>query len=93
MVKDVTNSFSERIIKPLTPNIDKIKNEGISFNNFWVNPTCSPTRAAMITGKYGYSTGVKWVSDKLPNSETVLQEYINLETNNTYTTAVVGNGL
>ncbi|WP_211224962.1 hypothetical protein [Psychroserpens burtonensis] len=38
--------------KPKT-NIDAIRNNGISFSNFWSNPTCTPTRASIITGKYG----------------------------------------
>lgn len=90
MGKDATNGFTEGNIKPTTPTIDNIKNTGLSFTNFWVAPTCSPTRAATITGKYGYSTGVKWAGDVLSNSETVLQKYINVQTNNKYATAVVG---
>lgn len=90
MGKDATNGFSEGSIKPKTPTIDNIKNAGLSFTNFWVAPTCSPTRAATITGKYGYRTGVKWAGDVLSNSETVLQKYINQQTGNKYATAVVG---
>jgi arylsulfatase A-like enzyme len=90
MGKDATNGFSEGSIKPTTPTIDNIKNTGLSFTNFWVAPTCSPTRAATITGKYGYSTGVKWAGDVLSNSETVLQKYINDQTSNKYATAIVG---
>lgn len=90
MGKDATNGFSEGIIKPKTPTIDNIKNTGLSFTNFWVSPTCSPTRSATITGKYGYRTGVKWAGDVLSNSETVLQKYINTQTNNKYATAVIG---
>lgn len=88
--KDAINGFSEGIIKPNTPNIDAIRNAGLSFTNFWSYPTCSPTRASIITGKYGYRTGVKWASDELDISETVLQKYINDETNTKYSTAVVG---
>lgn len=90
MGKDATNGFSEGSIKPTTPTIDNIKNTGLSFTNFWVAPTCSPTRAATITGKYGYRTNVKWAGDVLSNSETVLQKYINQQTNNKYATAVIG---
>ena len=90
MGKDAINGFSEGSIKPKTPTIDNIKNTGLSFTNFWVNPTCSPTRAATITGKYGYRTGVKWAGDILSNSETVLQKYINTQTGNKYATAVIG---
>lgn len=90
MGKDATQGFTEGSIKPSTPNLDMIKNEGLVFNNFWVYPTCSPTRASIITGKYGYRTGVKWASDELSQSEKILQKYISEETDNAYSTAVVG---
>lgn len=63
--KDAINGFQEGTIKPTTPNIDAIRNTGLLFSNFWVNPTCTPTRSAIITGKYGYHTGVKGVGDEL----------------------------
>ncbi|MEM1321111.1 MAG: sulfatase-like hydrolase/transferase [Bacteroidota bacterium] len=90
MGKDATSGFSEGNIKPNTPNLDKIRNEGLVFNNFWVNPTCSPTRAAIITGKYGYRTGVKWANDELSSTETTLQQYIDEQTNDAYATAIIG---
>ncbi len=90
MGKDATQGFLEGSIKPNTPNIDKFKNEGVVFNNFWVNPTCSPTRASIITGKYGYRTGVKWANDALASSEKILQKYIEEESSKAYATAVVG---
>lgn len=88
--KDAISNFSEGIIKPNTTNIDVIRNNGISFSNFWSNPTCTPTRASIITGKYGYRTGLKSVGDELSISETTLQEYINTQTNNKYASAIVG---
>ncbi|MBK8705032.1 MAG: sulfatase-like hydrolase/transferase [Saprospiraceae bacterium] len=88
--KDAINGYQEGSIKPNTPIIDAIRNNGLLFSNFWVNPTCTPTRASIITGKYGYHTGVKGVGDVLSSSETVVQKYINDKTNNKYATAVVG---
>ena len=90
MGKDATAGFSEGIIKPNTPNINSIRNEGISFNNFWVYPTCSPTRASIITGKYGFRTNVNWANDILSDSEIILQSYINQQTNNAYDTSIIG---
>ncbi len=88
--KDAINGYQEGSIKPNTPNIDVIRNNGLMFTNFWVNPTCTPTRSSIITGKYGFRTGVKGVGDVLNSSETVIQKYINDNTNNKYATAVVG---
>ena len=90
MSKDATSGFSEGVMKPNTPNINGIKNAGITFNNFWVYPTCSPTRASIITGKYGFRTNVNWAGDILSSSETILQSYINQQTNNAYNTSLVG---
>ncbi|MDE3741296.1 sulfatase-like hydrolase/transferase [Maribacter polysaccharolyticus] len=90
MGKDALAGYTEGTIKPHTPNIDSIGKEGLSFNNFWTYPTCSPTRASMITGKYGYRTNVRWANQKLSESEILLQKYINKNTDNSYATAVVG---
>jgi len=88
--KDAINGYSEGSIKPNTPNLDDIRNNGITFNNLWVYPTCSPTRASIITGKYGYRTNVKWAGDVLSNSENILHNKIKTETNSKYATAVIG---
>jgi len=65
-------------------------NTGIRFDNLWVNPTCSPTRASIITGKYGSNTGVFAVGNVLTSEHTILQAYINEQTDNAYGTAVIG---
>lgn len=90
MGKDATTGFSEGSLKPNTPNINNFINSGITFSNCWVYPTCSPTRASIITGKYGYRTGVKWANDELNSSETILQKYIKEQTNDSYSTAIIG---
>lgn len=43
---------------PPTPTIDGIKAEGITFTRFYSYSTCSPTRAAILTGRYSFRTGV-----------------------------------
>lgn len=88
--KDAINGYAEGSIKPNTPNIDDIRTKGLTFNNFWSYPVCSPTRASLLTGKYGYRTNVKGASDILSPSETSLQKYINDNSSNKYATAIVG---
>ena len=88
--KDAISGFNEGILKPNTPNIDAIRNNGISFSNFWVYPTCSPTRASIITGKYGYRTNVKTAGDELSSSEMTLQKHIKNQTSQQYASAVIG---
>ena len=41
-----------------TPNIDRLYTQSIRLTNFHVGPTCSPTRAALMTGRYCNRTGV-----------------------------------
>ena len=41
-----------------TPTLDRLAERGLRFNNFWSQPICSPTRATMLTGRYGFRTGV-----------------------------------
>jgi arylsulfatase A-like enzyme len=88
--KDALQGFSEGSIKPNTPHIDAIRNNGILFNNCWVYPTCTPTRASIITGKYGYRTNVRSTDDRIKPSETVLQKYISENSSTEYATAIIG---
>lgn len=41
-----------------TPHIDKLAGRSTRFTNFHVQPVCSPTRAALMTGKYPEKTGI-----------------------------------
>lgn len=40
-----------------TPHLDKLASRGMRFEQFYVQPTCSPTRIALMTGRYTYRTG------------------------------------
>lgn len=42
----------------LTPNIDKLAKEGAILKNHYVQPVCSPTRSALMTGRYPTRTGI-----------------------------------
>jgi len=41
-----------------TPNLDELYAQSTRLTNFHVSPTCSPTRAALMTGRYCNRTGV-----------------------------------
>ncbi|MBK3517520.1 arylsulfatase [Carboxylicivirga marina] len=42
----------------LTPHMDQLYHDGIRLDNFHVNSVCSPSRAALLTGRYASRTGV-----------------------------------
>jgi arylsulfatase A-like enzyme len=42
----------------LTPNIDRLAKEGSILKNHYVQPVCSPTRSALMTGRYPTKTGI-----------------------------------
>src|SRR3954470_9787807 len=41
-----------------TPNLDRLHGESVRLTNCHVDPTCSPSRAALMTGRYSSRTGV-----------------------------------
>ena len=44
-----------------TVNIDQLAHDSVRLDNFHVDPTCSPTRAALMTGRYATRVGV-WLT-------------------------------
>ena len=42
-----------------TPNIDRIAEEGVKLTQFYVQPVCSATRAALLTGRYPWKNGME----------------------------------
>ena len=50
-----------------TPNIDMMAKEGVMFRTAWASAICAPSRALIMTGRYGSTTGVYsnnlWMKD------------------------------
>lgn len=42
-----------------TPNLDGLANSGVILNNYYVQPICTPTRSAIMTGRYPIHTGMQ----------------------------------
>ena len=75
---------------PHTPTLDTLAADGLVFDNLWVNPLCSPTRATLLTGRYGFRTGVLAPGDELSVSEQSVQSYLSANTPTPYSNAVIG---
>ena len=41
-----------------TPNMDRLHGESVHLTDYHVDPTCAPTRSALMTGRYSSRTGV-----------------------------------
>ena len=46
-----------------TPAIEALAQQGLSFSNFYVQPTCSPTRSSLLTGNDNHVTGLGIMSE------------------------------
>ena len=52
-----------------TPNLDKLANEGITFTDFHVSVSCSPTRSMLMTGNDNHVAGLGNMGELLMGSE------------------------
>lgn len=73
-------------VKANTPNIDRLAQRGVVFDNVWGSPLSAPVRSAMLTGRYGHHTGILALDITLPTSEKTLFEALPEE----YSNAVIG---
>ncbi len=47
----------------VTPHIDRLAARGLRYTNFHVTPLCSPTRAALLTGRNHHTVGMRGISN------------------------------
>ncbi|XP_037499290.1 arylsulfatase I isoform X2 [Rhipicephalus sanguineus] len=53
------NDISWNNEKMHTPNLQALAQEGVILDQHYVLPTCTPTRAALLTGRYPYKLGIQ----------------------------------
>ncbi|MCM5663019.1 arylsulfatase [Galbibacter mesophilus] len=73
-----------------TPNLDQMALNGVVFENFYVSPVCSPTRAELLTGRYSFRSGVYGTgggAERMNIDETTIAEVFK---NTGYQTAAYG---
>jgi arylsulfatase len=49
-------THGNRVIQ--TPNLDRLRDQSLRLSEFHVSPTCAPTRAALLTGRHEFRSGV-----------------------------------
>jgi arylsulfatase len=64
-----------------TPSINEFAEEGLSLMRMYTEPSCTPTRAAMLTGRHPVRTGLKevkvaLVGEGLPATEVTIAEVL-----------------
>lgn len=76
------NDVSFRATDMHTPNIDRWAGEGIILNSSYVQPLCSPSRSAFMTGLFPFHTGLQHdvINDRqkayLPGNLTILPQLL-----------------
>ena len=87
---DAVSGFGVTGNLPNTPTLDSFREKGISYTNCWATPQCSPTRAAIMSGKFGVKTGVLRPPLVLEASHTSLFTKIEEQSPTNYSMAVIG---
>lgn len=58
------------------PSLKALADNGLVFDNAWASPACSMTRGTIVSGLYGYRTGVTSVGAVLPTTTTTVFDRI-----------------
>ena len=73
-----------------TPHLDRLRRESVRFTEFHASPTCAPTRAALLTGRHEFRSGVThtiFERERLALSATTLPQLMQAAG---YTTGIFG---
>ena len=73
-----------------TPNLDRLQDQSVRFTDFCVSSSCSPTRAALMSGKYPLRVGVTHTISPRHNMDLQVTTLPQLLKRVGYTTACVG---
>ena len=89
---DAMSGYPQGGIKPYTPTLNQLAQNGLRMTNVWAYPVCSPTRAAILTGKYGLRTGVLNAESagQISPSERIIQQILAEDHPTTFATSIIG---
>ena len=87
---DFSNGYQYANLLPTTPTLDSLRGAGITFDNMFSTPKCTPSRATIMSGKHGIKTGVLGTPGNLDLVHKSIFKAIEDETNNSYSDAVIG---
>ena len=93
---DVLASYGIGLDLPETPNLDALARRSVQFRNAWSAPVCSPARACLQTGRFGFRTGIgitvknTRAYNGLSASEIILPEMLDAGTGEAYRHALFG---
>lgn len=77
---DKVAAYGEHPSAPPTPTLSQLAQQGVLFRNAWAAPVCSPSRAMLLTGRYGRRYGLGRTTDEtgyvLPDDEELLPELV-----------------
>lgn len=88
---DPTPNYLPGPQKAAMPNLEAMMANGITFDNVWADPLCSPTRSTIITGRYGFRTGVLNANTAamISPNEVILHRYLS-NIGSPYATSLIG---
>lgn len=68
-IRALGNQFAQ------TPNLDKLVEQGTSFNNAYCqSPVCAPSRASFLTGRYPRTTRCRQNGQSIPSDEVLISK-------------------
>lgn len=59
-----------------TPNLDRLARAGLRFSSFYTTPTCSPTRAMLLTGVDSHKAGMGNMAEDVAPNQAGHDEYL-----------------
>jgi arylsulfatase A-like enzyme len=97
---ELLSAYGPELDQPSTPVLDQLALDGVRFTHAWASPLCTPTRAALLTGRHSLRTGLGELlggiqdtdlgSYGLPLGELTLPELLDQGSGGAWSTACIG---